>query len=170
VEQLAAFTKILKTPLARADDVGSLKQTLQKAEGFDQIIIDTAGMSPFDPSEMRQLAKLMSAHKLDPLLVMPAGGDATESGEIARVFATLGVRWILPTRLDIARRMGCLLEAAHQGGMSFADASSTAKVADGLMGISPERIADLMISRRKNSEKVNKSLTPPRQAGQNRRL
>ena len=94
-------------------------------------------MNPFEPEEMRGLARLLSTGEIDPVLVLPAGGDADETGEIARVYATLGVRALLPTRLDIARRFGGLLAAAHHGSLIFADASHNAKVADGLIPLSP---------------------------------
>ena len=147
VEQLAAFTKILKVPLLKASTPQELKVALLEADskGAEQIYIDTAGINPFDPQSMKQTAKMLAMGNIEALLVMPAGGDAAESGEISRVFAALGVRWIMPSRLDIARRIGGLLEAAHQGGMSFADASYTPNVADGLIPLTPERLAELLM-------------------------
>ena len=147
VEQLKAFTNILKAPLLKAETSEDLKIALLEAEAAnsDQIIIDTAGINPFDPDDMKRTAKMLTVGNIEPLLVMPAGGDSAESGEIARIFAALGARWILPSRLDIARRLGGLLEAAHQGGMSFADASHSSKVADGLLPLTPERLADLLM-------------------------
>lgn len=147
VEQLESFTKILKAPLLEAETHEELKVALLEAENYnvDQIIIDTAGMNPFDPDDMKRTAKMLSTGNIEPVLVMPAGGDAAESGEIARVFSTLGAKWMLPSRLDIARRLGGLLEAAHQGGLSFADASHSSKVADGLLTITPERLTNLLM-------------------------
>jgi flagellar biosynthesis protein FlhF len=147
VEQLGAFTKILKIPLLQAATAQDLRVALLEAEskGAEQIFIDTAGMNPFDPQDMKLIAKMLTVANIDPLLVMPAGGDATESGEIARIFAALGTRWMMPSRLDIARRIGGILQAAHQGGLSFAEASHTAQVADGLMSMTPERLTELLI-------------------------
>lgn len=145
VEQLSAFTNILRVDLQKASSVASLKSALDHARGADQILIDTAGYNPFAPTEMRDLARLITAGDIEPLLVMPAGADADECGEMARIYATLGVRSMLPTRLDIARRLGGLLGAAHHGGLIFADASNTPKVAEGLIGLSPRRLAHLLM-------------------------
>ncbi len=147
VEQLESFTKILKAPLLEAETREELKVALLEAENYnvDQILIDTAGMNPFDPDDMKRTAKMLAIGNIEPVLVMPAGGDAAESGEVARIFATLGAKWMLPSRLDIARRLGGLLEAAHQGGLSFADASHSPKVADGLLPITPERLTNLLM-------------------------
>jgi|MDSW01.1.fsa_nt_gb flagellar biosynthesis protein FlhF len=169
VEQLAAFTKILKAPLHKAKDAGELKSILTSLEDADQILIDTPGINPFDQEDIKLIARMITAGAIDPILVLPAGADAIESGEVGRIFATLGIRWVLPTRLDIARRFGGLLEAAHQGGFSFADASDTSKVADGLVPLTPERITELLMPISKRSEKVNKSLTSSRQTVKNQR-
>ena len=48
---------------------------------------------------------------------------------------------MVATRLDIARRLGGLLCAAQQGGLSFADYSATTSVADGLEPLSPRKLA-----------------------------
>lgn len=145
VEQLSAFTKILRIELQKASSAQSLKMALESARTADQVFIDTAGYNPFAPDEMRDLARLITAGDIEPVMVLPAGADADESGEMGRIYATLGVRSVLPTRLDIARRLGGLLGAAHHGGLIFADASNTPKVAEGLIGLTPRRLAHLLM-------------------------
>lgn len=145
IEQLASFTKLLQVPLLKSVSPADLKKCLEKTKGADLVLIDTGGLNPFNTSEIKDLARLIAAGDIDPVLVMPAGGDAEESGDVARIFATLGVRWMLPTRLDIARRFGGLLQAAYSGGLSFADASSTPQVADGLTPLDPQRLCALLM-------------------------
>lgn len=145
LEQLGAFTKLLGISLVKARDAAELRTAVEKLSGADQILIDTGGINPFAAREVAETARLIAAGGADPLLAMPAGGDAEESGEIARVFATIGVRWMMPTRLDIARRLGGLLEAAHRGPMSFSDASDTPQVADGLSLLDPSRLCALLM-------------------------
>lgn len=151
VEQLSAFTKLMRVNLQKAETPKDLRAAIEAVKGADQILIDTGGMNPFSTTEMRDLARLIAAGDIDPLLVMPGGIDADESGEMARVYATLGVRSLLPTRLDIARRLGGLLGAAHHGGLIFADASNTAKVADGLIQLSPVRLAQILMPQGRNN-------------------
>ncbi len=160
VEQLAAFTKILQVPLLKAKSPAELKDCLAKAKGADQIIVDTGGSNPFDKEDVANLAKLIAVAECDTLMVMPAGSDAEESGEIARIYSAIGARWMLPSRLDIARRMGGLLQAAHLGGMSFADASNTPQVADGLMQMTPKSLCNLLMpAARKREEDEGKRKT-----------
>lgn len=147
VEQLEAFTRLMKIDLKKASNVKDLQARLIEVRGADQIIIDTAGINPFDPESVKPLARMIGLTPMDPVLVMPAGLDADEAGEIARVFATIGAKSILPTRIDVARRLGSLLSAAHQGGLGFAEASNTAKVADGLSPLSAKRLTQLLMPR-----------------------
>lgn len=147
VEQLEAFTRLMKIDLKKASNPADLKRVLQETAKSDQIIIDTAGVNPFDPESVKLLARLIGAAECDPVLVIPAGMDADESGEIARVFATIGARSMIPTRIDVARRLGSLLSAAHHGGLSFAEVSNTAKVADGLSPLSAKHLTQMLMPR-----------------------
>lgn len=141
IEQLEAFTRLMKLDLYKAKDAVELTQLLKQIGKVDQIVIDTSGFNPFDPRDMKKLASLIVSGDIEPVLVLPAAIDANESGEIARVFSALGVRRLLPTRLDTSRRFGSLLAAAHQGGLSFSDVSATPQVANGLLPLTPRRLA-----------------------------
>lgn len=147
VEQLAAFTRLMNIELKKASGPKELKEKLLECRGADQIIIDTAGVNPFDPEAIKQVARMIGVTEMDPILTIPAGTDADESGEMARVFSTIGARHLLSTRIDVARRLGGLLSAAHQGGLSFADISDTAKVADGLTPLTATRLTRILMPR-----------------------
>ncbi len=145
VEQLEAFTKLLKIDLQKAENFRELRYIIAEMEDYDQIFIDTAGMNPFDAEDIKRTAKLIGAVNVTPTLVMGSGGDADEAGEIARIFSTIGVETLLTTRTDIARRQGSLLSAAHHGSMSFTDTSNTPKVADGLIPLTPKGLSGLLM-------------------------
>ncbi len=148
LEQLKAFTDVMQIKLNKAETPISLRNIAETLiQKKDQVIIDTAGLNPFDTGDVRTLARLMSAVDAQPVLVLPAGIDAEEAGEIGRVFAMLGARHILPTRIDIARRLGSLLCAANQGELSFCDFSNSAKVAEGLSPMSALSLAQLFLPR-----------------------
>lgn len=149
VEQLEAFTKLLKADLRRAKDDKELAAHIKELYGHvDQVIVDTGGSNPYDVDEMRHLAKLINAAKIEPVLVMQSGLDADESAEIARSYALLGVQRLMPTRLDMARRFGGLLSAAQKSGLAFTDASNTFKVANGLVDMTPHLLTELFLPRK----------------------
>lgn len=145
VEQLSAFLDILKLPLHQADDPRSLRAALSKLKPGAPVIIDTGGLNPFDAQEMKLLARLMAVAEMESALVLPAGIDAEESAEIAMTFEILGVKNIVPTRLDFARRLGGILSAAARGGLRFSEASHTPQVAGGITRLTPETLAEFLM-------------------------
>ena len=117
----------------------------QLSETKDQVIIDTSGLNPFSAEDVKILAKLIVAVDARPILVLPGGIDAEESGEIARVFATIGATELLPTRIDMTRRLGGILASAHHGSLSLSDYSNTPMVAQGLAPMSPKALSRLLM-------------------------
>ena len=158
-EQLEAFTKLMDVELRTAKTPTALKEILLEIKGTDQIIIDTAGVNPFDTEQVKYLARLIGAAEIDPVLVMPANTNAEEAGEMAEIFSTIGATRLLPTRVDAARRLGSLLSSAYQGGLSFAEVSATAKVADGLSQLTSKRLTQLLMPRAEgaNIQKARKA-------------
>lgn len=147
IEQLSAFLKILSLPLLTAEDAKELKAALHKVKAHTQVIIDTGGLNPFDPQEMKSLAKLINVEDMEPTLVLPAGIDAEESAEIAMTFGVLGVKRLIPTRLDFSRHFGGILSAADRAGLSFTEGSHTPQVANGILHLTPHALAGLLMPR-----------------------
>ncbi len=145
VEQLEAFTKLLRVQLHKAGGPEELRDVLASLRNHDQILVDTSGLNPFNPDEVKYLSKLLNAADIDSYLVLAAGTDAEEAGEMARIFSQIGVNGLIPSRVDIARRLGSILSAAAQGQFAIADASNTPKVADGLVTLSPQSLSALLM-------------------------
>lgn len=145
VEQLKAFLDILRLPLHVAENAADLRAHMGERDAATQVIIDTGGLNPFDGQEMKELARIMAAQKMETALVLPAGMDAEESAEIAMTFEILGVTRLIPTRLDFARRLGGLLSAAERAALSFSGASHTSQVANGILPLSADHLATLLL-------------------------
>lgn len=145
IEQLRSFTNLLHVDLKTAESPKDLQRVLNELSGVEQVIIDTAAINPFDKNDVRNLARLIGVGGIEPYAVLPGGMDAEESAEMARVFSTIGVEALIPTRVDMARRLGGILSAAHQGGLAISDASNTPKVADGLIDLNPKSLSRLIM-------------------------
>ncbi len=145
VEQLAAFTRILKLDLRTAETLEGLQAAIEAGRSADALFIDTPGTNPFSDVEMDTLTKAIRAVGAEPVLVLPAGMDAMEAADIATAFGAIGARQLLVTRLDIARRFGSILSAADAAHMTFSNVSITPHVADGLSPINPVSLARLMM-------------------------
>jgi flagellar biosynthesis protein FlhF len=146
VEQLAAFTRVLGVTLAVAPTQAMLAKALTHRSPGQPVLIDTAGCDPFSAEQARQLHQLVIQSGADMALVLPAGLDAAEAGDLARAFAALGARHLLPTRLDAARRLGSVLMAAKAGPLALTEAGIGPEVADGLEALTPEGLAARLLA------------------------
>ncbi len=140
-EELAAYTRLLGIGLVVASTPQTLVRALMQRAPGTTVLIDTAGISPFAEPELRDLASLVDAAAATPVLVMPAGQDFSEATEQAQAFAPVGVQHLLPTRLDLARRLGSLLGAATAADLILTEAGTGAGASDGLTPLSPEFLA-----------------------------
>ena len=145
VDQLAAFTRLMKLKLATVEDPDALAGAFEVHRKTDLVLVDTAGRNPFDAEDMQDLRALLGAGEVEPVLVLPAGLDALEAADMALAFKAVGVRRMLVTRLDMARRLGGLLAIAARARLSFCDASVSSKVAEGLTALNPLALARMMI-------------------------
>ncbi|PWC78379.1 GTPase [Azospirillum sp. TSH64] len=163
VDQLAAFTRLMKLKLATVEDPDALAGAFEVHRRTDLVLVDTAGRNPFDAEDMQDLRAMLSAGEVEPILVLPAGLDALEAADMAMAFKAVGVRRMLVTRLDMARRLGSVLAIAARARLSFCDASISSKVAEGLTALNPLALARMMIPAEEKAPAV-KDQAPRRSA------
>jgi flagellar biosynthesis protein FlhF len=145
VAQLEEYADVLGVPLAIAGDTGALRAIVADARNR-RIVIDTKGVAPNDAAGCAALAELIAATAATPLLVMSADSAAEEAAAMARCFAALGARALLPTRLDLVRRLGGVLAAADAGRLALCAAGITPQFAYGLRPLTPLLLARCLLS------------------------
>lgn len=150
VEQLSAFTTILGINLHIADNRGELWRLLQEYAHHNRILIDTGGVNPYNMADLRELAEYIKLDRtIEPVLVTAAGSDSAEADDMARAFAPLGVRRLLVTRIDAARRYGSVLTAAHSGKLAFSHASNSSRIIGEFITFDPSTLTELLMSYQK---------------------
>lgn len=145
VEQLAAFTRVLNINLIKVNNPEELKKALNDNKKADQILIDCPGLNAFDPVAMKELHSYIKVSSMDLIVTLPGGMDMEESTEIARALSILGARWILPTRIDMSRRLGGILTAADQAHLSFVGMGHKPDIADGFIPLDALKLAHLIL-------------------------
>ena len=144
--QLAAFTRILEVDLLTAKSADSLRKAVDSTAGMvDLVLIDSPGVNPFKQSDLDFLHELVLAADVEPILVMAAGGDPVEAGEMAEAFAEVGVSRLFASRLDTTRRLGAILVAADAARLALSDVSASPHVASGVSPISALSLAQLLL-------------------------
>ncbi|SMF67617.1 flagellar biosynthesis protein FlhF [Tistlia consotensis] len=144
-EQAQAFAQALGVPLKFATDAERLAAVLGDCPSDHLIVIDTVGANPYDAADCQPLRLAARVARAEPLLVLPAGGDAFESAEVAIAFQELGARGLIATRLDAAHRLGGLLAAAHAAGLPLVGAGLGPSIGSGLANLNPVALARLLM-------------------------
>lgn len=144
VTQLSVFAGILDTKLGLANGKVELAKLMTGDAKMRPTLIDTQGINPFDPAALEEIANLAEASGAEPVLILAAGGDVQESAEIASAFAGVGVKRMIATRIDCARRLGGVLAAAAHP-LALSEISLTPTIADGLEPAGPDLLAELLL-------------------------
>ena len=142
IEQLKAFTDILSLDLKVAASRSELTE-IMKSES-SRVLIDTAGCNPYEQDDIKELAALAAVGGIEPILVLPAGGDAMEAIDAAEIFSALPIRRILVTRADSARRFGGIIATAAAHGLAFCNISHSASIIDPLQPMDASLLANLL--------------------------
>ncbi|MEQ8509772.1 MAG: GTP-binding protein [Rhodospirillaceae bacterium] len=146
VEQLTAFTKILEIEIQQVRGPDALPYAVNEMmANYDLVFIDSPGLNPFSHHDMDYLKALSQSADVEPILVLAAGGDASEAADIGEAFSTSGATRILATRLDMTRRLGAILAAADAGQLMFSEVSLNPHVATGLCAINPVSMARMIL-------------------------
>jgi flagellar biosynthesis protein FlhF len=145
-EQLAAFTRLLGIDLVVACQPATLARALSQRQQAAPVLVDTAGIDPFDSSQRDELTALADAAGGTMALVLAAGMDVAETTDLARAYAAAGVRLLVGTRFDIARRLGGILAASAHAGLALTEAGIGPGAADGLLPITPAWLASRLLT------------------------
>lgn len=155
VEQLGLLARLLELEVRSAATADELKALLAKGGGKPRAtvtIIDSPGLNPHSEQERSALRRLIGAGDIEPVLVLATGGDAVEAADVAAIYRELGVRRLIFTRIDAAKRFGDMLAAAHAGALSFAGISHSPYVADPPKSLNSLLLARLFMNGRDQAE------------------
>jgi len=161
IGHLSAFTEGLRLDLQVAGDAAALADGLAAVRGSDMILVDSAGRNHLDTDDLASLATLLAGGAVEPFLVLPAGLDPVEAGDMARVFRELGAARMVVTRMDTTRRLGSVLAAAYAGGLGFAEFSGTPRIMNGLAPVDPVSLAQLLLPRQRQAGRRQRTGTEP---------
>ena len=143
--RLAGLAGAMGLQLMTVDDPDTLAAGLVGVDGYDLVLIDSTGANHLDLAEMEALGHYLLCGDIEAVLVVPAGIDPMEAGEMAQMFSELGVGRMISTRHDMTRRMGSAVTAAHAAKLAFAAFSSTARIKDGLIPADPMALARIIL-------------------------
>mgnify|MGYP000219784374 CR=1 FL=1 len=144
VEQLKNFCRLLEVEMKVARSPKQLMEALRGKEN-EITLIDSAGANPYDSRDVELLKDLLEAGDIEPIFVLQAGGDADEAVDLARNLKRLGVKRMIVTKVDSAKRFGGMLSAALENDLTFANFSATSNIGKGLEPMTPKAMTSQLL-------------------------
>jgi len=111
-EQLIHFAEIMKLEHYVANSVVELKDILERVAGYDVVLIDTAGMSPFDTEKLIKTVEYLNLNsdiKIEVNLVISATVKMEDAKDIYQTFSFLNIDSLVLTKIDETKHLGDLL-------------------------------------------------------------
>ncbi|HEX7388579.1 MAG TPA: GTP-binding protein [Acidiphilium sp.] len=147
--QLAALSRVLRAEFIDATQAGKSARKRRRSRSYPTLI-DLPGMNAFRDDDMATLRAMADAVSGSVVLVLPAGFDPAESAEIAERFHAAGATALIPSRLDLSRRLGGMIAAADAAPLTLVDAGISGSVANGLEPLTPAFLAARLLDSRHN--------------------
>ncbi|MEM1020020.1 MAG: hypothetical protein AAGJ09_05965 [Pseudomonadota bacterium] len=147
VAQLELMCDKLDLLVKTADSAQELRYLLHQQDAPALQIIDTTGVNAYNIEDAKRIARFAAQSGAEPVFVLPAGIDALEAAEQAHIFASLGIKRMLVTRLDGARRFAGIITALYKGRMALAGLSASPYLADGFISATPLNLARFLLSK-----------------------
>ncbi len=152
IEQFRAFTDILNLNLEVAETPEDLSEILAEQPPEQIVLIDSFGCNPYQVQDLKELRPFLNMPNVEPVLTLPAGGDAAEAADIGKAFGVTGVKRLLLTRCDISRRFGGALSAAYTGNYAFCNYSSSDRVVGEYGPLGTKTLSQLLMSYRTSNK------------------
>ena len=136
IEQLKAYTNIMRIPLEVVKKSEDLVEALLRLQDCHYILIDTAGSSQYDADKIEIINKYQNRLKdinIEKMLVLPANIKRTDLLEIYDHYSILGINNLIFTKLDETKSFGNIISFAYKVKKSIAYLSIGQNVPDDLV-------------------------------------
>ncbi|QDH17360.1 flagellar biosynthesis protein FlhF [Swingsia samuiensis] len=148
-EQLTKCMNLLKVTLLFAEDPERLAFLCQQNGGKRPVIIDTAGVAPFDKTALDYLKNLQEVSKSKLTLVHPAGEIPSTTLEIVAVFCRVGAQRMIISKTDCSRCSEGVTKAAFAG-VPLAGVSVSNRLIDGLIEVTSKNFQQIVFRSSQN--------------------
>ncbi|XPV69275.1 MAG: flagellar biosynthesis protein FlhF [Halarcobacter sp.] len=136
IEQLQAYTNIMRLPLEVAKKPEDLVEALLRLKDCNYIFIDTAGSSQYDVDKIEMINEYqerVSELPIEKVLVLPANVKHSDLIEIYANYSRLSIDFLTFTKLDETKSFGNLISFAHKTKKSITYFSIGQNVPDDLI-------------------------------------
>ncbi|MCP9773157.1 signal recognition particle protein [Synechococcus sp. Tobar12-5m-g] len=130
---------------AKPEDIAAAGVAKARAEGFDTVLVDTAGRLQIDAAMMEEMVRIRAAAQPDEVLLVVDSMIGQEAAELTRAFHDqVGLTGAVLTKLDGDSRGGAALSIRQVSGAPIKFIGTGEKV-EALQPFHPERMASRIL-------------------------
>ncbi|RXJ99590.1 flagellar biosynthesis protein FlhF [Arcobacter sp. CECT 8986] len=136
IEQLQAYTNIMRLPLEVVKNPEDLIEALLRLKDCNYIFIDTAGSSQYDVDKIELINEYQNRVEdlpIEKILVLPANVKQSDLTDIYANYSRLNIDYLTFTKLDETKSFGNLISFAHKTKKSITYFSVGQNVPDDLI-------------------------------------
>ena len=136
IEQLQAYTNIMRLPLEVVKKPEDLVEALLRLKDCNYIFIDTAGSSQYDVDKIElinEFQERVDELPIEKVLVLPANVKHSDLIDIYTNYSRLNIDYLTFTKLDETKSFGNLISFAHKTKKSITYFSIGQNVPDDLI-------------------------------------
>jgi flagellar biosynthesis protein FlhF len=145
-DQIRRYGEIIGVPVRVVETPEDLQQALLQFNGYDLVLLDTAGRSPQNKEQIIHLKQLMDAARPDEVhLVVSMTTKYIDVLSIVAKFGVVPTSRVILTKFDETRTYGLALNLSVNFGMDIAYMTAGQSVPDDLEAADATRIARLIV-------------------------
>jgi len=144
-EQLEHYADQMHIEHIKVERVEAFSEVLNQLKGYDVILIDTAGISPYDTGKLIKTIEFLKStekHTIETNLVISATAKREDIMDIYEHFSFLDINSAILTKFDETRRVGELFSFLIEKNIPVSYLSSGQHVPDDLEVASKEKLMD----------------------------
>ena len=147
VEQLKVYGEIMRLPVEIVIKPSDLTRALEKFREYDLILIDTAGRSPKNSDDIREMADFLLPHpSIEHHLLLSAVSREQEIFETINSFSILPFSSTIFSKIDECNQLGVILNTHIKMQTPISFLTNGQRVPEDIIAATPNRIAELIVN------------------------
>lgn len=150
IEQLQAYTHIMRLPLEIVKKPQDLLEALIRLKDCNYVFIDTAGSSQYDIDKIELINEYQSRLNeliIEKTLVLPANIKQSDLQDIYSNYSRIGIDYLIFTKLDETKSFGNLVFFVHKSKKSITYFSVGQNVPDDLIPADANYLIDCFMNK-----------------------
>lgn len=147
VEQLRTYADIIDLPMHVVSTPREMRDTVERMQHLDLILLDTAGRSPKDEVRLQELRSFLTEAAADEVhLVLSSMTSARTLEQTAEQFAMVGTTSLILTKLDEVAEPGNVLPVLRSSGLPLSYLTDGQNVPDDIEIADAHRLARMILA------------------------